>query len=315
MNNPLVSVILPTYNRATLLPRAIKSVLNQTYKNFELIIVDDDSTDNTKKIVNDFKDKRIKYILHKENKGGAASRNMGIKQAKGEYIAFQDSDDEWLPKKIEKHIETFKSLSIKYGVVYADCWVIEGSKKYLISSKFDQKSGLIKKDILRGNFVTIQTVVRKSCFSTMSLFDEKLPRFQDWELWIRISKKYLFKYINEPLAIVYHQSEGSISNDMDALIKSYEMILKKHKEDIKKEQDLLREYYFTIGNMFFAKKDFENGKRYFIKAKTLNPFNIRSLIGVPIAFFSPKFYVKLLFLIRRSKDFINFRMYKSSRNL
>lgn len=299
----LISVILPTYNRASLLPRAIKSVLNQTYKNLELIIIDDHSTDNTKKIVGDFKDKRIRYVRHKKNRGAAASRNTGIKLAKGEYIAFQDSDDEWLPKKLGKHIEIFKGLSKRYGVVYADCWIIEGSKKYLISSKFDQKSGSIKKDILKGNFITIQAVVRKSCFSNIGLFDEKLPRFQDWELWIRISKKYLFKYINEPLAVVYHQSKGSISNDMDALIKSAEMILEKHKEEIKKEKGLLSEYYFTICNMFFAKKDFENGKRYFRKAKTLNPLTIRFLICAPIVIFAPRLYVKLLFLIHRIRDF------------
>ncbi len=137
----------------------------------------------------------------------------------------------------------------------------------------------------------------------MGLFDEKLPRLQDWELCIRISKKYLFKYINEPLAIVYHQSEGSISNNMDALIKSTEMIVGKHKEDIKKEQGLLSEYYFTICNLFFAKNDFENGKRYFIKAKTLSPFTLRFLICTPIVIFAPRLYVKLLLLIRRSRDF------------
>jgi len=304
---PLVSVILPTYNRASLLPRAIKSVLDQTYKNFELIIVDDNSTDNTKKIVNDFKDERIKYIWHKENKGAAASRNTGIKMAKGEYIAFQDSDDEWFPEKLDKQIKVFESLSLQYAVIYSGFWYIRGGqKKYLPSSGILSKEGDIFKVLLNGNFITTQVVLcRKECFKKVGLFDEKLPRLQDWELWIRISKKYLFQYINEPLAIVYHQSESSISNNMDALIKASEMIVEKHKDDIRKEKGLLSEYYFTICNMFFSKKDFKNGQKYFIKAKALNPFPIRFLVCAPIVFFAPRLYVKLLLFIRRSREFKN----------
>ena len=96
---PKVSIIIPTYNRANLLPRAIKSVLSQTFKDFELIVINDGSTDNTEEVIKKFqkKDERIKYILHKDNKGEAAARNTGIRIAKGEYIASHDSDDEWLP--------------------------------------------------------------------------------------------------------------------------------------------------------------------------------------------------------------------------
>jgi len=92
--NPTVSVIIPTYNRAHTIGRAIKSVLNQTYQDFEIIVVDDGSTDNTEEVVKSFRDKRIRYIQHKKNKGAAAARNTGIKSAKGKYIAFQDSDDD-----------------------------------------------------------------------------------------------------------------------------------------------------------------------------------------------------------------------------
>jgi len=307
MNNPLVSVILPTYNRALLLPRAIKSVLNQTYKNFELIIIDDNSTDNTKKIVDGFKDKRIKYIRYKVNKGAAASRNTGIKLAKGEYIAFQDSDDEWLPEKLEKQMKVFENLSSKYGVIYSAYWRLSnGRKKYLPFFNLNKREEDIHKNLLGACFVAMVTIVcRKECFKKVGFFDEKLPRHEDWELAIRLSKKYLFKYINEPLTNVYHQSKNSISSNADALIKSTEMIVEKYKEDIKKEQGLLSEYYFTIGNMFFAKEDFENGKRYFIKAKTLNPLTIRFLICAPIIIFVPRLYVKLLLFIRRNKNFKN----------
>ena len=110
--NPTVSIIIPTYNRAHLIGRAIQSVLNQTYQNFEIIVVDDGSTDNTEEMIKEFQkhDKRIKYIRHEKNRGGAAARNTGIKVARGEYIAFQDSDDEWLPEKLEKQMDVFQRI-------------------------------------------------------------------------------------------------------------------------------------------------------------------------------------------------------------
>ena len=107
MNYPKVSVIIPTYNRQKLLPKAIKSVLNQTFKNFELIIVDDGLTDNTKEIIKEFqkRDPRIKYIWQENFGAPAGPKNTGIKNSKGEYIAFLDDDDEWLPEKLERVIE------------------------------------------------------------------------------------------------------------------------------------------------------------------------------------------------------------------
>ena len=103
--NPTVSVVIPTYNRAPLIGRSIKSVLNQTYQDFEIIIVDDASTDNTKEVVSNFNDERIRYIQHEENKGEAAARNTGIKATRCDYIAPQDSDDEWIPEKLSTQIE------------------------------------------------------------------------------------------------------------------------------------------------------------------------------------------------------------------
>ena len=107
---PLVSVVLPTFNRERLLPRAINSVLNQTYKNLELIIVNDGSTDDTEKVVKGYSDKRIRYYKQELNKGGSAARNVGIKLARGELISFQDSDDEWLPEKLERQVRKFSEV-------------------------------------------------------------------------------------------------------------------------------------------------------------------------------------------------------------
>ena len=163
---PKVSVIIPTYNRAHLVGRAIRSVLNQTYQDFEIIVVDDGSTDNTEEVVKSFNDPRIRYIRHEENKGAAAARNTGIKAAKGKFIAFQDSDDEWLPKKLEKQMEAFDNASPKVGVVYTGFWSIEGNvKRYSLNKEIVHKEGDIHSQILQGNFIgTPAAVVKKACF-------------------------------------------------------------------------------------------------------------------------------------------------------
>ena len=118
INHPTISVIIPTYNRAHLIGKAVKSVLSQTYQDFEIIVVDDGSTDNTEEIVKSFTDYKIYYICHKHNRGASAARNTGIKASRGEYIAFLDSHDEWLPEKLDKQIKTFNSESSEVGVVY-----------------------------------------------------------------------------------------------------------------------------------------------------------------------------------------------------
>ena len=132
-NSPKVSIILPTYNRAHIIEKAIQSVLNQTYQDFEIIIIDDGSKDDTKKIIRGFqeKDNRIKYIRFEENKGAAAARNAGIKMSKGEYITFQDSDDEWLPEKLEKQMKIIETSSENI-VVYCGFWRIDGDEKTYI---------------------------------------------------------------------------------------------------------------------------------------------------------------------------------------
>jgi len=192
---PKVSVIIPTYNRALLIRRAIASVLRQTYQDFEIIVIDDCSDDNTHVMVENFKDKRIRYIKHLENKGSAAARNTGIKIAQGEYIAFQDSDDEWLPEKLERQMNVFNNAPPEVGVVYTRFKKIKNNKRsYLAFYWVAQKEGDIHNNLLNGNYITTSTtVIKRECFDKTGMFDESLPRFQDWELWLRISRYYHFK--------------------------------------------------------------------------------------------------------------------------
>jgi len=301
-NSQLVSVVLPTYNRAHLLRRAVQSILNQTYQNFEVIVVDDCSSDNTENVVRSFCDERIRYIRHERNRGAAVARNTGIKAAKGEYVAFQDSDDEWLPEKLEKQMKAFESAPSNLGVVYTSFWLIDRNRKsFCPPLSVKQTDGEIHDALLEMNFVDTPTaVVRRECFEKAGMFDENLPRLQDWELWLRISKHYCFKHINEPLVNSYRQPD-SISCNMNALIIARKYILGKYFEEISTKPKLLRQHYFEIGTLHCLNGEIEAGRSYFLKAVRINPFDTKLLLSTLVSIFGLDAYNKAASLYLRAK--------------
>ena len=275
-NSPKVSVIIPTHNRAHLISRSIQSVLNQTYQDFEIIVVDDGSTDNTKEVIKEFqrKDKRIKYIKHGKNKGGSAARNTGIKASRGEYIAFQDSDDEWLPGKLEKQIEVFKKEPVEVGIIYSDMWRITGNKKkYFYSPEIMPKDKIIYEQALDysiGNIGIQTSLIKKEAFAKAGMFDEKFPRFIDLEFFIRLSKYYYFFHIKEPL-VNYFDADKGISSNTKALITARKLILEKHFEDIKKDKKILAKHYLGIGTSLCINGEIKEGEIYSTKAFKIYP--------------------------------------------
>ena len=160
MRNPKINIIIPTYNRADLLPRAIDSVLKQSYRNWEAVIIDDGSTDETEKVVKRYTDTRIHYIKHKLNPGIPAARNTGIKKSKGKYIALLDSDDEWLPQKLACQIKAFKNESYNCGVVYTGGYLVKNNKDKLTKSVIVSPNNFYEK-ILFKNIVGSSTVLVK----------------------------------------------------------------------------------------------------------------------------------------------------------
>ena len=224
---PLVSVIMPTYNHARFIGEAIDSVLNQTYKNLELIIIDNYSEDNTEKIVSSYKDDRIKYLKFKNNGIIAASRNYGIKHSRGEYIAFLDSDDLWLPEKLEKQIKVFQ-ISNETAMLYTRFKIIEGD---IISNRIfpkngKYKSGNIFKALYIRPFIACSSVmVKRNILDQVGLFDTDpdLVAIEDTDLWLRIALKDIIKCTdNLPLFLyrIHPQniSYGSVKNIRKSLI-------------------------------------------------------------------------------------------------
>ncbi len=197
----MISVIIPSFNRGYILTEAIDSVLAQTYQNFEIIVVDDGSTDNTREILTPYKD-RIRYF-YQENQGVAAARNKGIEEAKGEFIAFLDSDDLWLPEKLEKQKELFDNCP-ELGLVYTRFWRIYASPK---KDKLEPKDKYLKKGYIYPHVLFTYLIwagsvmSRKSCFSKVGKFNTALPLVQDRDMWLRIAREFKISFVNDPLVI------------------------------------------------------------------------------------------------------------------
>ncbi len=188
----MVSVIIPTYNRENLISETIQSVLDQTFSNFELIIIDDGSTDGTKEVVNSFSDDRIRYI-YQSNCGRSYARNHALNIACGRYITFLDSDDLYLPDKLQLQV-VFLDMHPKFGMVYTSAYCMNEAGTLLSDSYKATVSGQIYKDIAFYVPVTITlptVMVRREVFDKVGGFDVKMDRFEDTDMWRRISREFL----------------------------------------------------------------------------------------------------------------------------
>jgi len=266
---PRVSVIIPTYNRAPMLGRAIKSVLNQTYRDFELIVVDDCSTDNTEEVVNSFEDARLRYIKHPTNRGGSAARNSGISSSSGDYIGFLDDDDEWLPDKLKVQVELFGRLPEDYGVIYGGYHIKQEGK--IIRDVYPTHRGDVYYQMLKGCFIGSPTILIKNvCFENAGCFDETLPGCQDWDMWLRLAKKYKFEYIPDILAIYYIHG-NQIKFSQSKYIFGVRRVLDKYHDDFSTYPDILSNQYKHIGVLSYVVGDKATGTRYMVKSMKLRP--------------------------------------------
>lgn len=294
-----VSIIIPTYNRAGLLHSAIASVLNQTFHDFEIVVVDDGSEDNTREIVMGFHDKRIKYIRHMINKGEASTRNTGIMNSNAQYIAFLDDDDEWLQEKLRLQVNLFKNSPPGVGGVYSGFVVIDMNDKSILGQKIPRKRGNIYHDIFVENCIgTPSTViVRKECFERVGLFDESIAYGLDYDMWIRISKEFHFEYIEEPL-VKYYVHENRLSNNPEIRIRGLETILHKYSRFFAFNSKRYSRSYLSLGLLCCYSGKIRKGIKAFINAIRLYPFEPRNYFNLGLSLLGAKNF-------RRVKEFRN----------
>jgi len=279
--SPAVSVILPTHNRAHLLGRGIQSILGQSFTDLELLVVDDASSDGTLDVVKAFRDERVRYIKLASNVGGGAARNAGVSQARAPVIAFQDSDDIWLPQKLERCMERLEREPGLIGV-FSAFWQIEGrSAVYRPAGVPEQASMAV--GILRENFIDTPTsVIRRTVFEQAGGFDPGLPRYQDWELFIRLLRRGAMAYINEPLVLSF-VTPGSISTDSRAHGVAMGRIYEKHASEIVQDENLNASWLANMGDSLLRAGDVTEGRRKLLRSLRIRPFHPGMLLRLSVA--------------------------------
>lgn len=258
-----------------MLKRAISSVLNQDYQNFEILVVDDSQADDSEKMLKSFPPHLIKYLRKKQRVGIAAKRNLGIKLSTGEYIAFLDDDDEWLPNKLMLQINLFQRSDSNVGVVHSNCLVDDGSSTLLYHG--ENVSDQSMRRLLENNFVSNSTsVLKRNCFNVVGYLDEELPFCEDWDLYIRVSRRFRFRYIQEPTAILHWAINSSVvrgSLDLRRVTRGYQIFFAKHWEDYKYSKQVLSRKLWHIGINLNALGESDLAEWYFLKAYLLSPVN------------------------------------------
>lgn len=278
----MISVIIPSYNRSKTIKRAVYSVLNQTYSDLELLIIDDGSTDDTMKVLSEIKDSRLTIIKTNKNNGAASARNLGIDQSKGEYIAFQDSDDLWYPNKLQKQLKFLESS--KADVVACALQSIEIGKNSGVNIKNlgDHGKLITAADLLPQNFISTQTILGKKTVFLEEKFDEQIPRYQDWELMLRVAQKYKVCFDNEVFVDQFIQSD-SITKNMDKSFFSLNRIIEtnRHILDIDKQKMAVMLYWLGL-----SKRAMKENSTPFFKASLRLKWNTMTFIRLIMSFYN-----------------------------
>lgn len=271
----MVTVIIPTYNRASTIKRAVESVLEQSYSDIEIIIVDDGSEDNTYEIVHELQrtDDRIVFIRHENNKGACAARNTGILNAKGEFIAFQDSDDIWLKNKLSEQMLIMKKEDV--DVCFCKMKFYRNGKLGFLPTNY--VAGIQSNLTTVFGIGTVTLLFRREVLLE-NLFDEKMPRLQEFELMLRLAKKYKIYFLDEPL-VQREFSVNSISKQNEALIRACDLILEKY-PSFKKDYSLAS---YQLAKVLIRNANKENilvGTKMILKALELD-CSLRILLRIP----------------------------------
>lgn len=287
MNYPKVSVIIPVYNGERYIAQAIESALAQTYRNFEIVVVNDGSTDNSYEKIKPYLPS-IKYIFQ-QNQGVAAARNTAIKNSSGEFIAFLDQDDLWLPEKLE--------LQVDYLLGNPDVGLVHSNMSYIneegkpIEPHFGRwqtdVSGWCFKDLFIDNRIAILTaLLRRECLDQLGLFNEKYASVDDYDLMLRISRKYPIGHIDRELALYRIHGKNTSRNwapidarrieILEKIISSDANIVSELGKKVVKNRML--SLYWDVAEGYAGQQEYEMARKYWKKAIRLQPIKLESYL-------------------------------------
>jgi glycosyltransferase involved in cell wall biosynthesis len=281
----LVSVVIPTHNRAALLERALRSVLSQTYRHLEVIVVDDRSTDHTSRLLEEVRDPRVRMVTVDSRRGVAEARNRGIELASGRFIAFLDDDDEWLPRKVERQLAVF-SGSAPPALVYTGLWMAQGTKRrYGVM----QLGGEPFERLLSfpGPITTSGFMVDRECVNGELWFDPSVATFEDGELLLRISKRWPIAVIPEPL-YVWHHHDGPRLSEPRGQVRARRRIIEKYAGDLATRPRTAAYHYFRLAIAESRVRDWVGVHSSLLAAAAADPSNLRLRLLGRLAGYGPR---------------------------
>ena len=279
--SPVFSVIVPTYNRRHFLERAIDSILMQTFKDFELIIVDDGSTDNTKELVDSYKDDRIIYF-YKENGGINSARNLALQNAKGEYIAFCDSDDRWMPDKLEKHIQKYyEDKEVKVVYDWTGIVIEKNGNNEIILARKDAIEGWCFGEVLEQGYLTSPTFLscKKECFEIIGMMPEYLTFCEDDELCFNLCKHFKVGLVKEILGIYYTDAANRICDKKKLCADDYLKFQERWRDEIVKVcgNEVLSHRYFHAAYNYLDIYEIDTANYIYQQACTIKGVSLREV--------------------------------------
>lgn len=274
-SGPSVSVILPTYNRAAILPDAVRSVLDQSFTSLELIVADDSSTDATPAALAAFGDPRLRVLRLPERGGAAMARNAALAVARAEWIAFQDSDDRWLPGKLSKQMALAAMAPAEVGVIYTSYLRRAGAQTEILPRPGPGRRGDVLATLARGNFITTQTLlVRKRELLAVGGFDKAGRSLDDWALCLKLARRCRFEWIPEAL-VDYTLRDDSVTRDHETFIVSYEHILAVNADLMLARPAQAAWHWAAIGNRLCREGSAARGRPYLVRACRNAPWDAR----------------------------------------
>jgi glycosyltransferase involved in cell wall biosynthesis len=282
---PAVTVVIPAYNRAASIRAAIESVLRQTWTDFELLVVDDGSTDGTLAAAAEVEDPRLRLIASPRNQGAAGARNLGVAEARGTWIAFQDSDDEWLPTKLEKQMARLAASGAGFVGAYCGLLTLGGLDdragerlrlRYVPDPSIVPAEGDILVPLLFANMISTQTlVVRRDVILELGRFDEDTTPIEDWDFVIRLAQSGPIAFVDEPLV---HQrfSPNSITRNTARRLGSWIRLVEKNLDAFAAHPALLARQYRIIANGCREAGDLAGARRWLGRALRVAPASPRT---------------------------------------
>jgi glycosyltransferase involved in cell wall biosynthesis len=286
---PTFSVIIATCNRAHLVGRAIRSVLAQTYQAFEIIVVDDASTDETQSAVEAFHDPRISYLKRETNGGVAAATNDGIRKAKGKYISFLGDDDEFLPEFLEETYRHFESGLQGIGFMWCGIQVVKAGSEGMMVERNELPS-IAKSESREGAYLSFLRstplgsgcglTLRRACFDSVDLFDETLRTAVDREFLLRLVRQFEFDVIPEVLVRVHSHAGPKVNVFGPEKARAYECMIQGNIQTLREHRGLWATWHYKTGWIFYHSGDKVRGRVYMMQALRRCPWHLKSWLGL-----------------------------------